>query len=95
MGKTDDGGAAFPGPFTGHCGNDSHADPCSCYADSGMTLRDFFAAKALVGVQTAVVEMAKSGRVDVSLSSESAMAESAYRIADAMIVARKAKQEAT
>lgn len=88
--KIDDGGAAFPGPFSGHCGNENHAPTCACYVDSGMTLRDFFAAKALVGVQAAVVEMVKSsGRVDEDLSSESAMANSAYRIADAMLAARK------
>lgn len=45
-----DGGPAFPTPFAGHCGNESHADPCGCYMDSGMSLRDFFAAVAMNGI---------------------------------------------
>lgn len=43
MAKIDDGGTAFPGASPGHCGTDGHAEPCGCYVDSGMSLRDYFA----------------------------------------------------
>ena len=75
MSKIDDGGAAFPGPFSGHCGNDGHAEPCSCYVDTGMTLRDYFAAKVIERfLQSWPVPQA---------------AARAYDVADAMIAARK------
>lgn len=44
------GGAAFPGSFAGHCGNPDHMDPCGCYLDQGMSLRDWFAGQALAGI---------------------------------------------
>jgi hypothetical protein len=89
--KIEDGGSAFPGAFSGHCGTDSHADPCGCYVDNGMSLRDYFAGKAINGVQISVLEMAKHGSVSDDLSSASAMARTAYEIADAMIAARAQK----
>ena len=50
MSKIEDGGPVFPGPFSGHCGKDGHAEPCPCYVDQGMSLRDLFAASALMGL---------------------------------------------
>lgn len=82
--KRADGGQAFPGPFTGHCGRDSHADPCSCYVDPGMSLRDYFAAKALTGIQVGCVEMAKMGKK----ADHDQQATAAYLLADAMLKAR-------
>ncbi len=89
MDKKDDGGQAFPGPFTGHCGTDSHAEPCGCYVDQGMTLRDYFAGQALPSIMKGALELATMGeKVD---HREQAIA--AYRVADAMILARSANIE--
>lgn len=74
MSKTSDGGAAFPGSFSGHCEIRDHAAPCGCYVETGMTLRDYFAIRALpvVALGCSAVEAAKQ----------------AYSIADAMIAVR-------
>ena len=65
----DDGGTAFP------CGRDVTLDQSApCY---GMTLRDYFAAKAI-------------GYVVDHCTTYSRSAEEAYKIADAMIKARSA-----
>jgi hypothetical protein len=80
MADINDGGPAFPRPETE-----------KEYGHAGMTLRDYFAGQAIKGVQAAVVEAAKAGRVSDDLSSETAMAESSYRIADAMIAARRVR----
>ena len=61
------GGPAFPRPFSG----------TKQYAQEGMTLRDYFAAKAMQGIYA---------RVDWSVE---AVAERAYRQADAMLKARE------
>lgn len=53
----------------------------SCSVNSGMELRDYFAAKGMQGMLACGVEM---GPDDVS-----SIAESAYILADAMLEARK------
>lgn len=82
--KEEHGGSAFPGPFTGHCGDDDHVAPCACYVDPGMTLRDYFAAKALPSIQRGSLELAKLGN---ELTHDH-QALAAYRMADAMLRAR-------
>lgn len=76
--EIDDGGPAFPGQFTGHCGEESHAAPCGCYVEKGASLRDLFAAHALTGV------IAMGG-----LNKFADVAFVAYQQADAMLKARK------
>jgi hypothetical protein len=62
--------------------SNQHAFPTSQIADSnGMTLRDYFAAKAMTGLLTAEI---------VGEYSNDHVAEIAYRIADAMLKAREA-----
>ena len=68
---------AFPGVFTGHCGNRDHAEPCGCYVPSGMSLRDFFAAKAMPMATEMVLRNCET------------MAEWSYKMADAMLKARQ------
>lgn len=72
MKKTNTGGLAFPLPYD--------------WADSeknGMTLRDYFAAKAMQGV------IAGSGDIDGSVNySDDRVARIAYDMADAMLKAR-------
>jgi len=72
MSKIDDGGTAFP----------------TEYNDSGMTLRDYFAAAALQGE---VGGEDFGGEISLFRSAENAqlMARRAYRLADAMLAARK------
>ena len=72
----EEGGAAFPGPFSGHCGKPDHMATCDCYVDKGMTLRDWFAGQAIIGFKFSVSQ------------NEDAVAKAAYRRADAMIKAR-------
>lgn len=80
MSDIDDGGPAFPGPFSGHCGYDNHADPCDCYVKKGMTLRDYFAGKVILAyVRGASIHVA---------------AQRAYALADAMIQVRNLKKPA-
>ena len=72
MSKNDDGGAAFPGPnWTVNGDGETEAD------QHGMTLRDYFAAKAMQGLLT-------SGDYTWSHA-----ADDAYSMADAMLAARE------
>lgn len=83
--KEEHGGAAFPGPFTGHCGHPVHAEVCGCYVDPGMTLRDYFAAKALPAIQRGSLELTKMGSQIITHEEQ---ARAAYQLADAMLKAR-------
>lgn len=69
------GGPAFPT-------NETHYE--GSYAGQGMTLRDYFAAKAMQGFCVATVEDSPVGGWDFKYLSEHA-----YRCADAMIVERE------
>lgn len=68
------GGPAFPRP---------HSEPPH-YAQEGMTLRDYFAAKAMQGILA-------SGNTPKSVTNEEIARES-YYLADAMLKARDAAQ---
>ena len=75
--QTDDGGAAFPHSSQPR---DAQGNPMmENHTQWGMTLRDWFAGKAMVGL------LAKGHQVDDELIRESLAA------ADAMIAARKEK----
>ena len=75
--KTNDGGPAFPCP----------QDPINQNVPSlGMTLRDYFAAKAMQGM--AAGDAAQS--VDFATSYLELIGTQAYQIADAMLAARSA-----
>lgn len=78
MGKLNDGGPAFARPATIERGYQPS------YAQSGMTLRDYFAGQALAGIVGPKAE-------GFSLS-EGACAKWAYDYADAMLKAREAVQ---
>ena len=73
MNKNNDGGPAFPHHFT----QDSVGD-CK-----GMTLRDYFAAKAMQGMVAAEYE----DNMDPAT-----WADEAYEVADAMLAAREPQQ---
>jgi hypothetical protein len=79
MSKIEDGGPAFP------CVNEQLH---SGHAASGMSLRDWFAGQALVGLCSQDERLAtvaqKSGQ-----SPERIIAFAAYEVADAMLAARK------
>jgi len=72
-----DGGPAFP------TNTENVSNAGACYADAGMTLRDYFAAKAMQGY---LASFAGGETIDGPNSA----AEWAYRYADAMLRAREA-----
>lgn len=69
-----DGGAAFPGAYYGDI-------PDAIYG--GMSLRDYFAAKALSGM------LASNSSVDRTKVNKAKWAEVAYSFADAMLAERE------
>ena len=75
---TNTGGAAFP-----------YAAVHGCNGEYGMTLRDYFAAKAM---QTILASQYEDGIYvgDLDNDSEDVCAISAYKMADAMLKARQA-----
>jgi hypothetical protein len=78
MSNTNTGGPAFPFPaYTYPNGEITHGE-------GGMTLRDYFAAKAMQGD---VSRCGYYGRDELTLR----QAENAYKMADAMLKARDAK----
>ncbi|WBS00247.1 hypothetical protein OU994_18165 [Pseudoduganella sp. SL102] len=92
MEKTNDGGRAFPDP-----GRAQSAKQRQVLTETGMTLRDYFAAKAIQGMLAVPDDQRYGDRADKSLSVQawqnwcvSGMVEHAYRVADAMIAARAA-----
>lgn len=91
MNQKSDGGPAFPGQIP--TGN----DPRSGNYVEGMTLRDYFAAKALTGITSndacmkEAMQMSVTGNMDRPV--RDAVADIAYRYADAMLAARKAGAE--
>ena len=72
--KIEDGGPAFPQPNQAHPGNSNPGD------GPGMTLRDYFAAKAMQALINPIGE---------AFDRLTEVPEYAYQIADAMIRARK------
>lgn len=80
MSNKDTGGPAFPGPYADEQGNIE-----VLWKQQGMTLRDYFAAKAL---QSILYADRVHGIIGVNLY-EHDRAEDAYRVADAMLKARK------
>lgn len=87
----DDGGAAFPCEAEGFMNQDASGNIVAVTemlkAHKGMTLRDYFASKAL---PTVIMEMWGDGCHGAT--PEDAMAGCAYKIADAMLEARKEKR---
>lgn len=76
MSKNNNGGAAFARPYSKAGG---FSDSANEHAQTGMTLRDYFAAKALQGM------LAASNRPQ---SDEHMFARDAYTVADAMLAER-------
>lgn len=76
MAKINDGGPAFPLPL----GTTNCAEPAQ---SGGMSLRDYFAAKAMQGF---------SASNDIGWRSINHIAETAYEWADAMLAARESHE---
>ena len=77
--KIDDGGTAFPVPEENRLSDGT-------YCNEGMSLRDWFAGQALAGITASLCsDVSYGGRVWFSQT-----AQDAYKLADAMIAARKA-----
>lgn len=78
--KIDDGSPAFPRPDLVNL-NPQSEDYGTIYGSGGLTLRDWFAGQALIGMKIPPNCVAGSPSCDY--------AERAYRIADAMLAKRK------
>ncbi len=70
MSKINDGGPAFP----------IVEQDTTCSVSPGLSLRDYYAAKAMQGAFTSPIEASKEGQAYIAMH--------AYRMADAMIAAR-------
>ena len=79
MSNTNTGGPAFP------VTSDNYANPES----TGMTLRDYFAAKAMQGLISCPDWRENAGE-DVGMDASDYTANAAYMMADAMLKARQA-----
>jgi hypothetical protein len=77
MGNTKTGGAAFPDP-----GRAQSAKQRERLTETGMTLRDYFAAEALQGLYA-------GGKANEH-TSDAMLAKLSYAMADAMLAAREA-----
>ena len=76
-----DGGPAFPGP-----------ENELCYTPQGMSLRDYFAAKAMAGILVwdAIMNQKNGHPTYIGEGSAQRLAEHSYHTADAMLKARNA-----
>lgn len=85
MNNINDGGAAFPRPYS----QDEYAAQKGdrAFAQEGMTLRDYFAGQALAGITTHI-QPSIGPRMDTEKLCE-ACADYSYMIADAMLAARE------
>lgn len=77
MPNINDGGPAFPRPYFEHPTNGEYS-----LAQEGMSLRDYFAGQALVGIIASEVENRTPSEI---------VAKRAYELADAMLKAREAR----
>jgi len=77
--KRIDGGPAFPCSSI-PCGIDKHPKDCRCDSIDGMSIRDYFAARSIPGV------MAHGLKENVF--DPEAIAQDAYKVADAMLAER-------
>lgn len=89
MESKDDGGPAYPG-FAGTYGNgmckpDTSGNGNHESYEAGMTLRDYFACAAMGSVTIGIIANVSAGGKGV----EGVLADAAYRMADAMLAARK------
>lgn len=88
MSEINDGGPAFAATYEEY---DQDMERWRIVSSGGMTLRDFFAAKALPGV----IQMVSDGKhepsiTDLPIQPEDFIAKTSYDIADAMLRAREA-----
>ena len=81
MSNTNTGGPAFPTTVKTQYSEDT-GSTWSEHIDPGMTLRDYFAAKAMVGLLSATL-------TPNTIWSQDDAAETAYNVADAMLKARE------
>ena len=82
MSKINDGGPAFPIPLTDEQEQRWNQSP-GLGSANGMTLRDYFAAKAMQGAIGALITGAPADS-----TADAKLAKASYAIADAMLTAR-------
>jgi hypothetical protein len=84
---TNDGGPAFP-----HFKTDPYSSKVEICPQGGMTLRDYFAGQALVGLLAAANFMSTAERIRSYAFAEDWIGQKAYEAAGAMLAAREGKQ---
>lgn len=77
----DTGGAAFPRPAS----EDPHLRNCDYEAQDGMTLRDYFAAKAM---QSVILNIGYDIKCEPGATVAEVISHQAYSLADAMLAER-------
>lgn len=84
----ENGGPAFPSSYNSFASGGSGGG--GGYSNQGMSLRDYFAAKAMDALIAGyLASKSKEDSFDTSKGDHSHAAEVAYKIADAMLEARK------
>lgn len=84
MSKIDNGGPAFPQTNTNYYGGETSVD-----VTGGMSLRDWFAGQALAGL----VVLCSHDTLRDGMTYEQHVARNSYRVADAMLAARREDRE--
>jgi len=84
MSETDDGGPAFPYVWMGVPGQPPQIK--QLITSGGMTIRDYFAAKAM---QAILSDLQHQKVDDRKITDQHILAKGAYAVADAMLQARK------
>lgn len=82
MSDKNDGGPAFPRPFSTNRDVFENDECAGAFEQDGMSLRDWFAGKALGAL------IQKLGEAGDAAGLAAALAEDAYKLADAMLAAR-------
>lgn len=86
-GETNDGGPAFPVPGSLHQNGQVQ------YGGNGMSLRDWFAGKALSGLAASSYRAEGSTPGAAAITQAVTLSEHAFRLADAMLAARDKQRE--
>ena len=87
--SNDTGGPAFPQPLIELRGGGGFTNPSDGYGLGGMTLRDYFAANALLGLIAEPIEgVQQCVAFELSDHTTQMFADAAYKFADAMLKAR-------
>lgn len=86
--KIEDGGPAFPNPIRLRNGRVGHPGEQTIETEGGMSLRDYFAGQAIIGILTGSATLVAARGSEPLKDTVNAFSQSVYEIADAMLKAR-------